>query len=179
MSGGGSCCRRRPHLSPCGVTTITALPPFYKTTDIRLRASVSSSYLLSSWDSIVVISVGTIFVPKYNGIWRTHYRPSSTPSPVISRSCHCFYLHCCRSSRCRRHVCSFIYFLFVCACSEEVHTRYKEILQAEYDAVVQQCVEHVQRFKVRRMPSGGRETRSNLSRISKSPRIDAKTRGTA
>ena len=32
--------------------------------------------------------------------------------------------------------------------SEEIHARYKDILQAEYDRVIDQCVEEVNRVKV-------------------------------
>lgn len=32
--------------------------------------------------------------------------------------------------------------------SEEVHTRYKDILQAEYDRIIDQCMEEVNSVKV-------------------------------
>ena len=47
---------------------------------------------------------------------------------------------------CTFHVSHFFFFCSVL--TEEVHARYKDIIQSEYDRVIDQCMEEVNRVKV-------------------------------
>ena len=48
---------------------------------------------------------------------------------------------------CTFHV-SHLLFFFCSVLTEEVHARYKDIIQSEYDRVIDQCMEEVNRVKV-------------------------------